>query len=255
MSSTRFDLTGTKAIVTGAGRGIGRGWALALAEHGADVALLSRTESELQEAAREIAALGRRAVAIAADVTHLTSVRTAVDRAAQELGSVDILVNSAGVNRPQPAEEVTEENWDFIMDVNLKGLFFCCQAVGRHMIAKGGGGKIINVSSQSGMVGLRKRAAYCASKGGVNLLTQTLAIEWARHAICVNAICPTFIETPMTAGFLNEPAFREYALSGIPLGRFGQVDDVVGSVVFLASGAADLITGAILPVDGGWTAQ
>ena len=255
MSCPSFDLTDKVALVTGAGRGIGRGSAIALAERGADVVLVSRTEKELQEVAGQIEARGRRAMVAPTDVTATTEIGSVVDRAAKEMGRLDVLVASAGINRPQPAEEVTEENWDAIMDVNVKGLFFCCQAVGRQMIAAGNGGKIINISSQSGIVGLWKRAAYCASKAGVNLLTKVLAIEWAKHNICVNAICPTFIETPLSAGFLSDPEFHRYAIGGIPLGRFGQIEDVTGAVVFLASEAANLITGTILPVDGGWTAQ
>ena len=213
-----FDLTGKGALVTGAGRGMGYHIALALARYGADLAICSRTLGELKKVGKEIEGLGRRVFIRQADVRNVLEVQSWVDEAAGAFGHIDILVNNAGTNVPQWAVDVTEEAWDRIMDVNLKGLFFVAQAVGRVMI-KQKKGKIINVSSQSGSVGLLRRAAYCTSKGGVNLLTKVLAIEWAPHNVNVNAIAPTFIETPMTEPMFRDKDFREYVLWNISLGR------------------------------------
>jgi 2-deoxy-D-gluconate 3-dehydrogenase len=188
------------------------------------------------------------------DITKVSETRTMVEKATKEYGRLDILVNNAGINIPQKAEEVTEEAWDMVHGINLRGLFFCAQAVGKVMIQQGGG-KIINVSSQAGSVGIPLRAAYCSSKGGVNLLTKVLALEWAAHNITVNAIAPTFIEGPFTKPMFEDETFRNYVLGRIPLGRIGQPEDVVGGVIYLASRAADLVTGHVLLVDGGWTAQ
>ena len=168
--------------------------------------------------------------------------------------SHDILVNNAGINIPKPALEVTEEDWRRVIDSNLTGLFFCCQAVGRIMVNQKSG-KIINISSQTGTVAIQWRAAYCSSKAGVNLLTKELALEWGPHNVNVNAVAPTFIETPMTRPMLENQAFREMVLSKILLGRVGQPKDVLGAVIYLASEASDLVTGHVLLVDGGWTAH
>ncbi len=254
MQNPEFDLQGRIAIVTGAGRGMGYHFSLALARYGADLVICSRTVSELERLKEEIEKIGRRAMVRPTDVTKIPDVYAMVDEAVKAFGRIDILVNNAGTNVPQWAEEVTEEAWDRVQDTNLKALFFCAQAVGRVMI-KQKAGKIINVSSQSGSVGLIKRAAYCASKGGVNLLTKVLALEWAKHHINVNAIAPTFIETPLTKPMFQEKSFREYVLGNIPMGRVGQPEDVVGAVIYLASRASDLVTGHVLLIDGGWTAH
>jgi len=163
-------------------------------------------------------------------------------------------MNNAGLNVPQWAAEVTEEAWDRVMNTNLKGLFFVAQAVGKVMIRQKRG-KIINVSSQAGSVGLLRRAAYCASKGGVNQLTRVLAIEWAPHNINVNAIAPTFVETPLTRPMFQDQNFREYVMGNISLGRIGKPEDIVGAAIYLASAASDLVTGHVLLIDGGWTAH
>ncbi len=247
-----FKLTGKAALVTGAGRGIGRDIALALAEYGADVAVCSRTPAELDKVRDAIEKLGRRALAVKADVTKIPEIQGLVDKVAGAFGRIDILVNNAGINIPQFAVDVTEEAWDRIMDINLKGLFFCAQAVGKVMIAQKGG-KIINISSQTGTVAIPKRAAYCASKGGVNQLTKLLALEWAEHGINVNAVAPTFIETPFTEPMFRDEEFRRFVDENIPMGRVGKPSDVTGAVVYLASSASDLVTGLILLVDGGWT--
>ena len=251
---SEFDLSGKVAIVTGAGRGMGYHIALGLAKYGADLVICSRTVSELETLGAEIRDLGRRVFVKEMDITRIPDIDAMVNGAVDFFGHIDILINNAGINRPQWAEEVTEENWDDVMETNLKGLFFCAQAVGKVMI-KQKKGKIINVSSQAGSVGLLQRAAYCSSKGAVNQLTRVLAIEWAKHNINVNAIAPTFIETPFTAPMFQKEGFKEYVLGNIPLGRVGKPEDVIGGVIYLASDASDLVTGHILLMDGGWTAQ
>jgi 2-deoxy-D-gluconate 3-dehydrogenase len=242
-------------MVTGAGSGIGRAVAIASAEAGADcvVCELSDKMDDLTAVCDEIVALGKRALPVALHLPDMASIDAAVTRAMEAFGRVDVLVNNAGVNIPKDALEVTEADWDRVMDVNLKGLFFMSQRVAREMI-KTGGGKIVNMSSQNGVIGYYKRAAYCSSKAGVVNLTRVLALEWAQYKINVNAVAPTFILTPLTQSTFDDPAIRADLLQRIPLGRVGQPEDVVGSVVFLASPAANLITGHTLLVDGGWTA-
>lgn len=244
------------AIVTGSGSGIGQGAARALADQGADIVVtdLPRLLERAEATARSItAATGRRALALPLDVSRRDSIEAMVNRVVREFGRIDILVNSAGVNRTKPALEITEEDWDFVLGVNLKGLFFCCQAVAPTMIAQGRG-KIVNLASINGVVGFYSRAPYCASKGGVVNLTRELAIEWAPRGVNVNAVGPTYVETPLTIPTLSDPKLRAEILHRTPLGRVGQVRDIVGAIVFLASPAADLITGHTLLVDGGWTA-
>jgi 2-deoxy-D-gluconate 3-dehydrogenase len=253
--SLRVD--GLAALVTGAGSGIGRTLALGLAENGADVALTELPDrlAAAQEAADEIAsATGRRAVAVPLDVRDVASIGPAVDGAAARLGRLDVLVNNAGVQRAKPAFDVTEEDWDFVVDVDLKGVFFVAQAAARVMLVGGRGGRIVNIASINGLVGYYDRAPYCAAKGGVVNLTRQLAVEWASHAINVNAIAPTYIMTPLAEQTLSRPEVREDILRRIPLGRIGQLEDLVGAVVYLASPAASLVTGQTLAVDGGWTA-
>ncbi|MBP2676626.1 MAG: FabG [Deltaproteobacteria bacterium] len=249
-----FDLTGKVAMVTGAGRGLGAEIARALAAYGADIVVTDRTLSETEGTANAVKALGRRAFPVEADLTSVDEIRAMVAKAAGEFGRIDILVNNAGVNITQYAVDVTEKAWDTVLGVNLKAVFFCSQAVGRVMIGQKGG-KIINVSSQAGAVAIPQRAAYCSSKGGVNQLTRLLALEWARHNINVNAVAPTFLETPLTKPMFQNEEFHRYVMGSIPLGRIGKPEDVSGAVVFLASPAADLVTGHVLHVDGGWTIQ
>jgi 2-deoxy-D-gluconate 3-dehydrogenase len=250
-----FDLTGKKALVTGAGRGIGKAVALGLARAGADIGLVARTESELNAVAGQVNQIGRQAVVAASDLTVTADIPALVNGLAGELGGIDILVNNAGTNIPQDSVDVTEAAWDSVMAINLKSCFFMAQAVGKVMIEQGRGGRIISITSQTGSVALIKRAAYCASKAGLNLVTKVLAMEWGHHEILVNAVAPTFVETEMTKPMLADPEFREYALAKNVLKRFGTTDDVAGAVIYLASPAANLVTGHILLVDAGWTAH
>jgi 2-deoxy-D-gluconate 3-dehydrogenase len=250
-----MSLKGKVALVTGAGSGIGKATAIALAEAGADCALgeLPERMANLDPVCEEIRKLGRRAAPLPLRLPELESIDACVAGAVRELGRVDILVNNAGINTPKPALEVSEAEWDRILGVNLKGVFFMAQRVAREMI-KTGGGKIVNIASMNGVVGYYKRAAYCASKAGVVNLTRVLAIEWAEHQINVNAVGPTFILTPLTQSTFDDPTMRADLLSRIPLGRVGQPEDVASAVVFLAGPGAGMVTGHTLLVDGGWTA-
>jgi NAD(P)-dependent dehydrogenase (short-subunit alcohol dehydrogenase family) len=245
-----FDLSGKLALVTGAGRGIGEGCALGLARAGADVVLVSRSRDELEQVAQRAEAIGRRAQVAPCDVTSAEDVRAVAEQA----GEVDILVNSAGTNVPEPFLDTAEENFDAMLAVNLKGTFLMSQALAGSMAARGDG-SIVNISSQMGHVGGPNRAAYCASKHGVEGLTKAVAIELAPLGVRVNSVAPTYIETPLTEPFFADPEFRADTVRRIPLGRIGEIDDVVGAVVYLASPAASLVTGTSLLVDGGYTAQ
>lgn len=245
-------IQGQIALVTGASRGIGAGIAVELARAGADVAITARCLGALKTSSQKIEALGRRAFLVELELTKLSSIRDAVASVEQDFGTIGILVNNAGINIPRPATEVTEEQWDQILDINLKGVFFCSKVVGRGMIERKRG-KIINVSSAAGLIPAEERAAYCSSKAGVVMLTRVLALEWAPHKITVNAVAPTFVETELALQTLNRPGVRDYWTSRIPLGRIATVEEVAAAVVYLASPVADFITGAVIPVDGGLT--
>ena len=247
-----FDLKGKKAVVTGAGRGLGRDIAQGLARYGADVMLWSRTRSELEETAELVRAEGRQAWIQVVDVSDVADMRAKALEAETIMGKVDILVNNAGTNKPQPAGMVDEATWDLLMNINLKGAFFCAQMFGTIMIA-GGGGKIINVSSQSGKVALLNRAVYCASKGAVDQFTRVLAYEWAEHGITVNAVAPTFVETSMTETMLQDKTFSEYIFSKLRIPRLARASEVTAGVLYLAGPGADIVTGHVLYIDGGWT--
>jgi NAD(P)-dependent dehydrogenase (short-subunit alcohol dehydrogenase family) len=251
----RFDLDGRTALVTGASRGLGRAIALALAHAGADVALGVREPSTAADLIAQIESLGRRAIAVRMDVLDLGQITTAVDDVVARLGRLDILVNNAGVSPEDPAESVTEANFDLTMSVNVKGVFFASQAAGRAMIRQGFG-RIISLSSQAGFVALPTESVYCMSKAAVAHLTRCLAVEWGSHGITVNAVAPTFIRTPGTADALADPVFEAEVRDRIAgLHRIGEPVEVAGAVVFLASPAASLITGHTLLIDGGWTAR
>lgn len=248
-----FDLSGKVAVITGGSKGIGKDIAAMLAGNGADVVIIARNQRELEEAAAEIrAASGRKVLPISSDLTDVSAIPHVVEQIVSEFGQIDILVNNAGINIPKPALEVTEQDWDTVMDLNLKSVFFLSQAVGRHMIERRSG-KIINMSSQMAFVGYYKRSAYSSSKGGVTQLTKALAIEWSSYQINVNAVAPTFIETPLTRPMLEDEQFKQDVLSRIPLGRLAKTEDLFGAVLYLASSASDMVTGQTLVVDGGWT--
>ncbi len=212
---------------------------------------MARSSGELEETASEVRATGQNVQTIVCDVTDSRQVEEAMDF----LEQIDVLVNNAGTNVPEPFLEVSEENLDKMLAVNVKGVFLVAQAAARRMVERGEGGSIINVSSQMGHVGAPRRTVYCATKHAVEGLTKAMSVELAPYNVRVNSVAPTFIETPMTKPFLEDDAFRADTLSRIPLGRLGRVEDVTGAVLFLASPAAGLITGASLLVDGGWTAQ
>lgn len=250
-------LAGQAALVTGAGSGLGQATATALAAAGARVAVteLPGKEALAGETVAAIQSAGGEAVALPLDVRDLESIRACVAGAVAAFGRLDILVNNAGLNVRQAAFDVTEDAWDTVLDVNLKGLFFVAQAAGLAMRdQQPQGGCIVNVASIMGLVGYKDRAAYCASKGGVVNLTRVLAFEWAPVGIRVNALCPTFVMTPMTAPLLNDPVAGGDLLARTPLGRFADPEDVASAVVWLASPGARMVTGVALPVDGGWTA-
>jgi NAD(P)-dependent dehydrogenase (short-subunit alcohol dehydrogenase family) len=246
-----FRLDNRRALVTGAGRGIGSAVAAALAEAGAHVTLCARTASEIEQGATALHDAGLLADWIAIDVTDTVGFAGAI--AAAEPYS--IFVNNAGTNRPKPFTEIPVEDFDYVMGLNVRAAFFAAQAVTRRMIAAGSAGSIINISSQMGHVGGANRSLYCASKWAMEGVSRSMAIELAPHGIRVNTLCPTFIETPMTKPFFENTAFRESVLSKIKLGRLGTVEDLMGAVVFLASDASALMTGSSLIVDGGWTAD
>ena len=247
MDQPDFRLDGQVALVTGASRGIGHDLALALAGAGATVAAGARRPEDL-------VGLDGRITPLELDVTDQGSISAAVDRLIREHGRIDILVNNAGLGANHDALDVTEADWDEMMNVNLRGLFFVTQAVARHMVARGYG-RIVSMSSQGGLVGIRRHAVYSATKGGVNQLTRVLALEWAPHGVTVNAVAPTYVRTPGTAERLDDPEIAADILARIPAGRFGTTTDVAAAVIYLASPAAGLVTGSVLRVDGGWTAQ
>jgi NAD(P)-dependent dehydrogenase (short-subunit alcohol dehydrogenase family) len=247
--SPSFRLDGKVALVTGASRGLGAGIADTLKEAGATVVGTSRKQDSVEQVAERLGS-----VPVAMDVSNVASVRAGVDRVASEFGRLDVLVNNAGLNIPQGVFDVDEASWDDVIDTNLKGTFFAAQAAARHMVDRGEGGRIVNVASQAGVVGIENRSAYGASKGGAVLLTKVLAIELAQYGITVNAVAPTFITTELSRSTLEDPVWRERILSRIPLGRVGEVEDVAAATVYLASPAARMVTGHTLLVDGGWTA-
>jgi NAD(P)-dependent dehydrogenase (short-subunit alcohol dehydrogenase family) len=246
-----FRLDGRRALITGAGRGIGLAAATALAEAGAHVTLAARNRDDIEDAALALCHRGGQAAMLPLDVRDLD----AVNAAFADREPFDILVNNAGTNRPAPFTEVTVEDFDFVMSLNLRAAFFVAQAAARGMIAAGRGGAIINISSQMGHVGGPNRTVYCASKHALEGLTKAMAIELAPHRIRVNTLAPTFIETPMTKPFFENETFRNDVLSKIKLGRIGQLSDLTGAIVFLASDASALMTGSSLVIDGGWTAE
>ncbi len=250
-----FDLTGQVALVTGGAGGLGRPIAVGLAAAGATVAVADLKLDQADAVLAEIAATGQRGLALALDVTQAASVQAAVDQLLADFGRIDILVNCHGLTKRVASVDFLEADWDRIIDVNLKGAFLCCQRVGRVMLQQGRG-SIINFASIGGLVGLPTSVAYCASKGGVVQLTRTLGVEWAPFGVRVNAIAPSSFNTPMVRNVLDaEPEYRNRVVSKIPIGRVAEPNEIVGSVLYLASPASSMVTGTILSVDGGYTAQ
>jgi len=247
-----FGMRGKVIAITGASRGIGRGLASWFAGQGAHVVALARDLGQLETLAAEIAAAGGRCTARALDVRDVPAIQPAFDAIVAELGRIDVLVNNAGMGHPVPALAVTEADWDEMMSLNLKGTFFCAQAAARHMLARGAG-RIVNISSQAAVIAIDQEAVYCASKGGVNQLTKALALEWSGRGVTVNAVGPTFTYTPGTAERLDDPGFRAGVLANIPRGRIGTIQDIATAVQFLAADASDMVNGAFLLTDGGWT--
>ena len=251
----RFDLNGQTALVTGAARGLGRAISLALAHAGADVALGLRDVNAHGGLVAEIEALGRRALPLQMNMTRLEEIRSAVEAAVARFGCLDLLVNNAGIAPGNLAEDVTEEDFDLTLAINLKGTFFAGQAAARVMIPRRRG-CIINMSSQAGFAALPSESVYCMTKAGIAHLTKCLAVEWGQYGIRVNAVAPTFIHTPGTESALSDPHFRNDVVERIAaLHRIGEPMEVAGAVVFLASDAASLITGHTMLIDGGWTAR
>ena len=250
--SSPFDLTGSVAVVTGANTGIGQGIALALAAAGADIAAVGRTPAE--ETVEKVRALGRRAEIVSADLSSIEPVNRVVDEAVEKLGGIHILVNNAGIIRRNDSIDFTEEDWDAVVDTNLKSVFFLCQAAAKKMIPQGRG-KIINIASMLTFQGGIRVPSYTASKSGIGGLTKLLANEWASKGICVNAIAPGYIATNNTAALQADENRNRSIMERIPAGRWGDPGDMGGAAVFLASRASDYVQGHILAVDGGWLAR
>jgi len=254
MIQDKFSLKDRVAIVTGGGRGIGRSIALAFAEAGADVVVTARTTEQVEQVAKEIRERGRKALALTADMARMEDIDRMVKETIDSFGRIDVLVNNAGISPYYTrAEKVTPEMWDEIMAVNLKGVFFCCQKVGKVMIEQKRG-SIINMASVSGFSGTPRLVAYAASKGGVILITRTLALEWAEHNVRVNALAPGYVATEFTRGMRENPGLLQMMLARQPMGRLAEADEIAGAALYLASDASSYVTGTALMIDGGVSA-
>ena len=253
MSDGMFRQDGKVAVVTGAARGIGAVTAATLARAGADVAISDLAGHDLDSTASSIEACGSRVFAHEMDVRDRCQIREGFAAIEEELGRIDILVNNVGMNRPMPGLEVDTDNWDVHFDTNVKGGFFAAQEAARRMIPQEWG-RIIFISSQSGLVGIPGQPVYCATKGAVIQLARTLGVEWAKHGVTVNAVAPTFVETDLTRKRLEDPEFREYVLGMIPSGKLATPQDVAAAIVYLASDEAGMVNATVVTVDGGWTA-
>ena len=248
-AAKKYDLSGQLALVTGAGRGIGKACARALASAGADVVLTARSLKQLENVQNEITSSGGKASIHVADLLKMESLQEL-----KKFGPFNILVNNAGNNIPEHFCDVTEENFDKVMMLNVKSAFFVAQAIAHGMVKSGIRGSIINISSQMGIVGGQKRPGYCASKHAIEGFSKSMAHDLAENGIRVNTVCPTFVETDLTRPFMAEKEFKDYVLSRIPLGHLGQTEDVADAVLFLASDMSKMVTGSAIKVDGGWTA-
>ncbi|MGH2317162.1 SDR family NAD(P)-dependent oxidoreductase [Planococcus sp. SE5232] len=253
MSDYFSELKNKTVIVTGGSRGIGKDIALTFAKLEANVVISGRNQTVLESALTELQKHNPKCIAVSGDLSDIVEIRKLIDTAASEFGTVDVLINNAGVNIAKPAMEVTEEDWDTVLDLNLKTAFFASQAAGRYMLEQQSG-RIINIASQMAFVGYIKRAAYCSSKGGLVQLTKALAVEWASHGIRVNAVAPTFIETELTASMFEDKEFKKDVDNRILLDGLSQPEDISGAVLYLASNLANFVTGETIKVDGGWTA-
>jgi 2-deoxy-D-gluconate 3-dehydrogenase len=248
-----FGLEDKVAIVTGASQGIGRTLANALAQAGADVALVSRTRSDLEVVAKEIEAAGRKALVVPADIQDVSQIRKLVDTVHTTFGKIDILINNAAWTATVEALEATEEQWDQTLDTSLKAVFFTCQAVAKIMTQQGHG-KIVNIGSTLGRTAFARRSVYGAAKAGVHQLTRVLALEWAAKGINVNAVAPCITETPTRRELFERPGYKEWATGQmLPIGRWAQPEDLIGATLFLSSSLSDMVVGHVLMVDGGWT--
>ena len=255
MTLPSLNLDGKVAFITGTGSGIGRALSIGLAQSGADIAVTELPDKmdSARETVREIEKQGRRGFAVPLDVSKLPMIGEALDAALKHFGRMDILINNAGINIPRLAVDVTEAEWDKIMAIDLKGVFFTTQAAAKKAFIPQGGGKVVNIASQMGVVGYMYRSAYCSAKAGVVNLTRVLAFEWAKLKINVNTIAPTFLDTPLTRPMFENKEFFNDVMSRIPMGRLATPEDIVGAAVYLSSPAADMVTGHTLLVDGGWT--
>lgn len=243
------------AVVTGSTKGLGYGIALAYARAGANIVVVSRNERECKEVTRTIEGMGQKALPVAVDLSRQEDINKLVAATLDAFGRIDVLVNNVGTAVTKAAEELQPDDWDRVLNLNLRGVFLCTQAVGRHMIQRGQGGKIINVASILGLVAERYVLPYCVAKGGVIQLTRALALEWAKHNIQVNALCPGYVKTPMNERELSDPKVYQHILKKIPMRRLGEVEEVAGAALFLASEASNYMTGQTLVIDGGWTAE
>ena len=250
-----FSLVGKTALISGGSRGLGLGMAKGLARAGADVVLLARSEDQLKGGVAEIRALGREAWYVVFDLANTRGIAGALGQVVEKAGDVDILVNCAGIQLRGPAEEVSLDDWQAVLDVNVTSFFAASQAFAKHCIARGKPGRVINIGSLGCEAARPTTAPYSAAKGGVKLLTKALAVDWAKHNINVNAIGPGYFQTEMTEPLYTDPEFDEWVRSKTPLDRWGTPEDLVGAAVFLASGASSFVTGQTIYVDGGWLAN